>query len=87
MFSDVSNPLFDVKDKADLGWVGVVNNVDSAPDEIDLHGLFVKEAIDFADQALVDAKRRGAPQLRIIVGKVRLCLIKAMKGAYVRLRI
>lgn len=48
----------------------VVNNVDCGPDEIDLHGLYVKEAVDIAEQALMDAKRRGAPQLRVIVGKV-----------------
>lgn len=48
-----------------------MNNVDSAPDEIDLHGLYVKEAIDVADKALDEAKKRGSAELRIIVGKVR----------------
>lgn len=45
------------------------NNQDSRPDELDLHGLFVKEAIQKTDQAIVEAQQRGDSQIRIIVGK------------------
>lgn len=41
----------------------------SAPGEIDLHGLYVKEAIARTDEAILAAKRRGDSQLRLVVGK------------------
>jgi hypothetical protein len=41
---------------------------DSKPGEIDLHGLFVKEAIEHTDRALEEAKQRGDSQLHLIVG-------------------
>jgi hypothetical protein len=41
---------------------------DSGPGEIDLHGLFVKEAIDYTDKAIEAAKRRGDTTIKIIVG-------------------
>ena len=41
---------------------------DSGPGEIDLHGLYVKEAIDYTDRAIEAAKRRGDTTLNIIVG-------------------
>jgi len=50
-------------------WIFRENNLDSAPDELDLHGLYVKEAIDKTDQAIVQAQSRGASQIRLIVGK------------------
>ncbi|KAK0435969.1 hypothetical protein EV421DRAFT_1833461 [Armillaria borealis] len=39
------------------------------PGEIDLHGLYVREAIAYTDAALEEAKRRGDSEIRIIVGK------------------
>ncbi|PBK98314.1 DUF1771-domain-containing protein [Armillaria gallica] len=39
------------------------------PGEIDLHGLYVKEAIAFTDAALEEAKLRGDSEIRLIVGK------------------
>ncbi|TFK75272.1 DUF1771-domain-containing protein [Pluteus cervinus] len=45
------------------------HNDNRPPGEIDLHGLYVKEAIAFTDQALVNAKNNGSTELRIIVGK------------------
>ncbi|KAH9485355.1 Smr domain-containing protein [Psilocybe cubensis] len=42
---------------------------DSKPGEVDLHGLYVKEAIFRADQAIQQAKQRGQPQINFIVGK------------------
>jgi hypothetical protein len=42
---------------------------DSEPGEIDLHGLYVKEAIARTDGAIADAKGRGDSQIRLIVGK------------------
>lgn len=50
-------------------WIFKENNTDSQAGEIDLHGLYVKEAIHFTDIALQDAKRRGDSQVRLIVGK------------------
>ncbi|KAF8993688.1 hypothetical protein BDQ17DRAFT_1367988 [Cyathus striatus] len=50
-------------------WIFVENNKDSQPGEIDLHGLYVKEAIARTDQALQEAKARGDSELRLIVGK------------------
>ncbi|KAJ7072409.1 hypothetical protein C8F01DRAFT_1205978 [Mycena amicta] len=42
---------------------------DSGPGEVDLHGLYVREAIDRTDRALEEAKRKGDKELRLIVGK------------------
>ncbi|KAK0195300.1 cytoplasmic protein [Armillaria mellea] len=50
-------------------WIFVENNRDSKPGEIDLHGLYVKEAIARTDIALEEAKRRGENEIRLIVGK------------------
>ncbi|KAK0461379.1 uncharacterized protein EV420DRAFT_1531765 [Desarmillaria tabescens] len=62
---------------------------DSKPGEIDLHGLYVKEAIARTDTALEEAKRRGDSEIRLIVGKglhseggtakVRLAIEKRMR--------
>ena len=41
------------------------------PGEIDLHGLYVKEAIAYTDTALKEAKLRGDSELRFIVGTCR----------------
>lgn len=50
-------------------WIYEQNNLDSQPDEIDLHGLYVKEAIARTEQAVEDAKRRGQTEIKLIVGK------------------
>jgi len=42
---------------------------DSQPHEVDLHGLYVKEAIDYTDRALQQARTRGDRELYLIVGK------------------
>ncbi|ETW80409.1 hypothetical protein HETIRDRAFT_242815, partial [Heterobasidion irregulare TC 32-1] len=39
------------------------------PGEVDLHGLFVKEAIAYTDQSIQEARARGDTQLHLIVGK------------------
>lgn len=36
---------------------------------MDLHGLFVKEAVEKTDRAVMEAKRSGGRELRLIVGK------------------
>jgi len=36
--------------------------------EVDLHGLYVKEAIAHTDEAIAEAKKQGASELRLIVG-------------------
>ncbi|KAJ7209494.1 cytoplasmic protein [Mycena pura] len=50
-------------------WIFVENNKDSKPREIDLHGLYTKEAIERTDRALEEAKQRGDTELHLIVGK------------------
>ncbi|KZP19838.1 DUF1771-domain-containing protein [Athelia psychrophila] len=51
-------------------WIFAENNKDKKPGEpIDLHGLYVKEAIDRADRAIVQAKRHGDAEISLIVGK------------------
>lgn len=41
---------------------------DKAAGEVDLHGLYVKEAIAYSEKALAEARRRGDSQIRLIVG-------------------
>ncbi|KAF7376067.1 Cytoplasmic protein [Mycena sanguinolenta] len=50
-------------------WIFTENNKDSKPGEIDLHGLYVKEAIEHTDRALQEAKARGDSEIHLIVGK------------------
>ncbi|KAG6333682.1 hypothetical protein ID866_5412 [Astraeus odoratus] len=45
------------------------NNLDSKPGEVDLHGLYVKEAIKYTEEALEKAQSRGDAEIRLIVGK------------------
>ncbi|KAJ7193306.1 hypothetical protein GGX14DRAFT_405569 [Mycena pura] len=40
-----------------------------APDEIDLHGLFVQEAKEMVSKAIIKAKKLGFTEVRVIVGK------------------
>ena len=41
------------------------------PGKIDLHGLYVKEAIAYTDAVLEEAKFRGDSEIRLIVGTCR----------------
>ncbi|KAH8828319.1 hypothetical protein DL96DRAFT_1602686 [Flagelloscypha sp. PMI_526] len=50
-------------------WIFAKNNEDSKPGEVDLHGLYVKEAISRTDQAIERAKSRGDREIHLIVGK------------------
>ncbi|KAH7916510.1 DUF1771-domain-containing protein [Hygrophoropsis aurantiaca] len=50
-------------------WIFRENNTDSKPGEIDLHGLYVKEAIAYSDKAIKEARQRGDAKIRLIVGK------------------
>jgi len=50
-------------------FIFIENNKDSEPGEVDLHGLYVKEAITRADQAIRNAKSQGQAQINFIVGK------------------
>lgn len=50
-------------------WIFAENNKNRKPGEVDLHGLYVKEAVARTDQALQSAKARGDTQLNLIVGK------------------
>ncbi|KAK0184894.1 hypothetical protein F5146DRAFT_1006309 [Armillaria mellea] len=55
--------------KAASTWIYLEKNRGRPPGEIDLHGLYVKEAIAYTDTALEEAKLRGDSELRLIVGK------------------
>lgn len=50
-------------------YVFLENNADLASDEIDLHGLYVKEAEWVLQKRIAEAQRRHQRQLRVIVGK------------------
>ncbi|PVF94052.1 DUF1771-domain-containing protein [Serendipita vermifera] len=50
-------------------WIYHANNTDSAPNEVDLHGLYVKEAIERTEEAIQAAQQRGDPDIHLIVGK------------------
>ncbi|PBK81208.1 DUF1771-domain-containing protein [Armillaria gallica] len=54
-------------------WIYLEKNRHSKPGEIDLHGLYVKEAIAYTDAALEEAKLRGDSEIRLIVGKGLHC--------------
>ena len=45
------------------------NNTSSPQDTIDLHGLYVKEALERTELAIQQAQSAGQSELRIIVGK------------------
>lgn len=45
------------------------NNRDSPPGTLDLHGLYVKEAIERTEGAVREAQARGDAEIRVIVGK------------------
>lgn len=45
------------------------NNKDSPAGTIDLHGLYVNEAIERTEAAISDCQRQGREELRVIVGK------------------
>ena len=47
----------------------IANNIDSGPNEVDLHGLYVKEAVERTEQAIQAAQQRGDPSIHLIVGE------------------
>ncbi|KAG1752992.1 DUF1771-domain-containing protein [Suillus lakei] len=50
-------------------WIFRENNSHRQPGELDLHGLYVKEAVSYSDKAIKEARQRGDSQIRFIVGK------------------
>ncbi|KAF8320655.1 DUF1771-domain-containing protein, partial [Clavulina sp. PMI_390] len=50
-------------------WIYYQNNTDSAVDEVDLHGLYVAEAVSRTEAAIQKAQSEGKNHLNIIVGK------------------
>ncbi|KAJ3982413.1 hypothetical protein F5890DRAFT_372017 [Lentinula detonsa] len=50
-------------------WIYDANNKVRKPGEIDLHGLFVGEALERVVSAIEDSKRRGDTRILLIVGK------------------
>ncbi|POY72362.1 hypothetical protein BMF94_4665 [Rhodotorula taiwanensis] len=50
-------------------WIFNENNKVQPPGSVDLHGLYVQEAIEYTERAIKDGRARGFPELRIIVGK------------------
>jgi len=45
------------------------NNQDRPDCEVDLHGLYVKEAISYTEKALRNARQQGDSEIRLIVGQ------------------
>ncbi|EIM82684.1 DUF1771-domain-containing protein [Stereum hirsutum FP-91666 SS1] len=45
------------------------NNMNRPSGEVDLHDLYVKEAIAFTDRSIRKARRRGDTKIKLIVGK------------------
>ncbi|KAH7888650.1 hypothetical protein F5I97DRAFT_730732 [Phlebopus sp. FC_14] len=50
-------------------WIYRENNLDVQPGEVDLHDLYVKEAISYSERAIQEARGRGDTEIRLIVGK------------------
>ncbi|KAG8912062.1 hypothetical protein FRC01_005314, partial [Tulasnella sp. 417] len=50
-------------------WIFLVRNLDRPPHVIDLHGLYVNEAIERTNLSLIAARERGDRQLHLIVGR------------------
>ncbi|GAA5867833.1 hypothetical protein JCM3774_005873 [Rhodotorula dairenensis] len=50
-------------------WIFDENNRAQPVGSVDLHGLYVQEAIEYTERAIKDGRARGLPELRIIVGK------------------
>ncbi|KAK4685551.1 hypothetical protein P7C73_g4596, partial [Tremellales sp. Uapishka_1] len=50
-------------------WIFTENNEQSQAGTIDLHGLYVKEAIEETEKAIQNAQGQGLTTLRVIVGK------------------
>ncbi|KAI6161069.1 hypothetical protein EDD17DRAFT_717036 [Pisolithus thermaeus] len=50
-------------------WIFRENNLVSKPGEVDLHGLYVKEAVMYAEDAIEKAQSRGDLEMRLLVGK------------------
>ena len=53
---------------------------DSAPGEVDLHGLYVKEAITYSERSINAARRRGDAKIHLIVGTSPLSIVVALHG-------
>ncbi|GAA5991696.1 hypothetical protein JCM10908_001096 [Rhodotorula pacifica] len=50
-------------------WIFEENNEEQPPGWVDLHGLYVHEAIEYAKRAIKDGRASGWAELRLIVGK------------------
>ena len=50
-------------------WIFEKNNLDNRRDEVDLHGLYVKEAIEKTDQAIANARASNINPLKVVVGR------------------
>ncbi|EKM80546.1 hypothetical protein AGABI1DRAFT_126606 [Agaricus bisporus var. burnettii JB137-S8] len=61
----------EVYDKQASEWIFNKLNKDNDPYNVDLHGLYVKEAIPRVERKLKEARARGAPSIRFIVGQGR----------------
>ena len=52
----------------EISYFGCTIFQDKAAGEVDLHGLFVKEAIAYSEEAIMEARLRGDSEIRLIVG-------------------
>ncbi|KZP31756.1 DUF1771-domain-containing protein [Athelia psychrophila] len=61
--------MMDSLNKQASDWIFAENNKDRNPEEIDLHDLYVPEAINRTERAIVQAMQRGDTEIRLIVGQ------------------
>lgn len=51
-------------------WIFRENNLGKEADhQVNLHDLYVKEAIVYAEKAIENAREQGIPEIRLIIGK------------------
>lgn len=65
----VQQRLIDQHNMEAAEYVFVQNNADSSSDEIDLHGLYVKEALWILQKRIAAGVRNHEPFVKVIVGK------------------
>ena len=50
-------------------WIFEKNNLDNKRDEVDLHGLYVREAVEKTTQAIANARTSGINPIKVVVGR------------------
>ncbi|EJD02999.1 Smr-domain-containing protein [Fomitiporia mediterranea MF3/22] len=56
-------------DREAAEWIFEQNNKGREPGEVDLHGLRAEEAVERTEEFIIDCRKQGLSELRLIVGK------------------